>query len=76
MSQIIIDSIAGITLHNGILRIECTTVGADGKPHPSGTLVIPGAIAAQVMQALVNGMQELDKKLKEQQKPPAGQVTN
>jgi hypothetical protein len=39
-------------------------------------LVIPGAIAAQVMQALVNGMQELDKKLKEQQKPPAGQVTN
>jgi hypothetical protein len=76
MTQVLVDGIASISLHNGILRIECTTVGPDGKSHPSGTLVIPGAIAAQVMQALVNGMQELDKKLKEQQKPPAGQVTN
>ena len=76
MTNILVDGIAGITLHNGILRVECTTVGADGKPHPSGTLVIPGPAAAQVIQVLVNGMQELDKKIKEQQKPPTGQVTN
>ena len=42
MTQILIDGIANITLHNGILRIECTAAGADGQPHPSGTLVIPG----------------------------------
>jgi len=76
MTQVLVDGIASISLHNGILRIECTTVGPDGKPHPSGTLVIPGAIAAQVMQTLVNGMQELDKKIKEQLQPAAGQVTN
>jgi len=76
MTNILVDGISNISLHNGILRIECTTVGPDGKPHPSGTLVIPGAIAAQVMQTLVNGMQELDKKIKEQLQPAAGQVTN
>ncbi len=76
MTNILVDGISSISLHNGILRIECTTVGPDGKPHPSGTLVIPGAIATQVMQALVNGMQELDKKIREQQQPPAGHATN
>ena len=76
MTQVLVDGIASISLHNGILRIECTTVGPDGKSHPSGTLVIPGAIAAQVMDTLVNGMQELDKKIKEQLQPAAGQVTN
>ena len=76
MTNILVDGISSISLHNGILRIECTTVGPDGKPHPSGTLVIPGAIATQVVQALVNGMQELDKKIKEQQQPAPGQTTN
>lgn len=71
MSQIIIDGIAGMTLHNGIVRVECTTVQADGKPHPSGTLIIPGAIAGQVIQGLVNGLQQLDKKIREQQAAPA-----
>ena len=76
MTQILIDGITNISFHNGVLRIECITVGPDGKPHPSGTLVIPGAIAGQVMQALVNGMQELDKKLREQQKQAPSQTTN
>ena len=76
MTQILIDGIANITLHNGILRIECTAAGADGQPHPSGTLVIPGVIAGQVVQALVNSMQELDKKLREQaEQAAAGQAS-
>jgi len=75
MTQLLVDGITNITLHNGVLRIECATVRPDGKPHPSGSLVIPGAIATQVMQALVNGMQELEKKLREQP-PPAGRTTN
>ena len=55
-----------------MLRIECVAVGADGQQRPSGTLVIPGAVATQVLQALINGTQELDKKLREQQQmPPA-----
>ncbi len=72
MSQILVDGITNITFHNGILRVECSTVGSDGKPHPSGTLIIPGAVAAPILQALSNGMQELDKKMREKQMPAAG----
>ena len=73
MTQVLIDAIGGLSIHNGVLRIECVAVGADGQPHPSGTLVIPGAVATQVVQALINGTQELEKKLIEQQQmPPAG----
>ena len=66
MAQILIDGITNIAIHNGILRIECTAIGPDGKQHPSGTLVIPGAVAGPVLQALIRGTQELDKKLREQ----------
>jgi len=74
MTQILIDGITNISFHSGVLRIECATVGPDGKPHPSGTLIIPGAVAGQVMQALINGMKELEKKVREQQQqmPAAG----
>jgi hypothetical protein len=75
MNQVLLDGIGHITLHNGVVRIECLTVGSDGKPHPSGTLIIPGAVAGQVLQALVNGTKELEKKLHEQQ-AAAGQPKN
>ena len=40
--------------------------------YPPGPLVIPGAVAGPVLQALISGTQELDKKLREQQQmPPA-----
>jgi hypothetical protein len=75
MNQILIDAVASLSIHNGVLRIECSAAGPDGKPHPSGTLVIPGAVAGQILQALINGMQELEKKLREHQQqtsPVAG----
>jgi hypothetical protein len=67
MSHVLIDGIANLTVSNGVLRVECTAAGADGQSHPSGTLVIPGAVAGQVLQALINGMQELEKKIREHQ---------
>jgi hypothetical protein len=72
MTQLLIDAITNLSIHNGVLRIECAAVGADGQQRPSGTLIIPGAVAAQVLQSLINGTQELDKKLREQEAPPAG----
>ena len=74
MTQILIDGVTNITFHGGVLRVECVTVGPDGKPQPSGTLLIPGPTANQVLQALIKGMQELDKKMREQQQqmPAAG----
>jgi hypothetical protein len=74
MTQILIDGITNISFHNGVLRVECISAGPDGKPHPSGTLAIPGAVAGPVLQALIKGTQELDKKVREaqeQQKMPA-----
>ncbi len=76
MTQILVDGVANITFHSGVLRIECASVGPDGKPHVSGTLVVPGPVAGQVLQAMIKGMQELEKKLREQQQqqqmPAAG----
>jgi hypothetical protein len=54
-----------------VLRVECSAAGPDGQQRPSGVLIIPGPIAAQVVQALANGMTELDKKIREQM-PTAG----
>jgi hypothetical protein len=75
MTQILIDGISNIAFHNAVLRIECVSSGFDGKPQPSGTLVIPGPVAGQVLQALIKGTQELEKKMREQQQqqvPAAG----
>jgi hypothetical protein len=66
MTQIVIDGITNISFLNANLRIECITVGPDGKPHTSGTLVIPGPVANQVLQGLTRGAQELEKKMREQ----------
>jgi hypothetical protein len=71
MNQVLIDAVTNLSIHNGVLRIECVAAGPDGQQRPSGTLVIPGAVAAQVLQALINGTQELEKKLREQM-PTAG----
>ena len=71
MTKILIDGISNLAINNGVLRIECVAVGADGQQHPSGTLVIPGPVAGQVLQALIDGTQGLEKKLREQQQMPA-----
>jgi hypothetical protein len=75
MTQILIDGIANITLHSGVVRVECVTVGFDGKPCSSGTLIIPGASAGQILQTFVSGMQGLEKKLREQQTSAATKPT-
>ncbi len=76
MTQILVDGITNISFHGGVVRVECATVGPDGKPHPTGTLAIPGPVAGQVLQALIKGTQELEKKMREQQQqqqmPAAG----
>lgn len=70
MSKVLIDGIANLSLHNGIVRVECVAVGADGQGHPSGTLMIPASMAATVLNSLIQGVQELDKKIREQVEAP------
>ena len=61
---IIVDRISNIAVSNGILRIECLSISASGQEKPSGTVLIPANVAGAVVQSLVNGMQELEKKLR------------
>ena len=76
MTHLFADSITNMSFHGGVLRVECAAVGPEGKLTPTGVLIIPGPAASQVLQTLIKGMQELDKKMREahaqQQQPAAG----
>ena len=66
MAQILIDGIKSVTIHNGVLRIDCVAAGPNNEERPSGTLLIPGPLAGQVLSALTKAVQELDKRMREQ----------
>lgn len=75
MSVTLIDGVRSVSYFNGVLRIDCVSAGPNNEERPSGTLLIPGGQARQVLNALVNATQELDKRLREQaaqQQAPAG----
>jgi hypothetical protein len=62
---IVVDRIGAIAIMNGVLRIECMAVNAAGQEKASGTLLIPANVAAAVVQSLVTGMQELERKVRD-----------
>jgi hypothetical protein len=66
MTQIFIDGVKSVTMHNGVLRLDCVAAGPNNEERPSGTLLIPANQAAQVIRALTQALQELDKKMREQ----------
>jgi hypothetical protein len=66
MSLTLIDAVKSVVFHNGVLRIDCIAAGPNGEERPSGTLLIPGNQAAQVLNALVEATRELEKRLREQ----------
>ena len=65
MTKMLIDGIRSITLHGNVVRIHCLSVGAEGKPEEAGTLLIPGSEVGPIMQMLVNGLQEMQKQIRE-----------
>lgn len=74
MSMILIDSVKTVAYYNGVLRIDCIAAGPNGEERPSGTLLIPGNQAGQVLKGLVEAVQELEKRLQgqTQQTTPVG----
>jgi hypothetical protein len=73
-TSIVVDRIGAIAMMNGVLRIECVAMSAAGQEKASGTLLIPANVATTVVQSLIKGMQELDRKLRDQTAaPPAAQ---
>ena len=55
MSVILIDGLKTVGFHNGILRIECVQAGPNGEERSSGTLLIPGNQAGQVLKVAGRG---------------------
>ena len=75
MSLTLIDGIKAVSYHNGVVRIDCFSTGPNNEERSSGTLVIPGPRAGQIVQALTQALQELSNKLREHQQqniPTAG----
>jgi hypothetical protein len=62
---ILVDRIGNVAVANGVVRVECTCAGPAGQEQPSGTVLIPTAVAGQVIQSLLNAVQELDKRARE-----------
>ncbi len=71
MSVIMADGIGAVVFHNGILRIECVSAGADRKGHPSGTILIPAPQVNAVLKALIAATSEVEQQLRNQVKQAA-----
>ena len=68
------DAISKITLSNGNLRIQLTQRGADDETVDVGTLIIPAAQAANIVNGLTNSLKQLDERLKTQAQESEGGV--
>ena len=69
MSQILVDTITNVTLANGVVRVDCVATGPNNEQRPSGTVLIPAPQAGVVLNALINAVQELQRKQQEQTTP-------
>ena len=76
MTQLLIDRVTSITLHGNVVRVHCSAIGADGKEEAVGTILIPGNEVGPIMQALVNGLQEMQKQLRERASAAAATPAN
>jgi Flp pilus assembly protein TadD len=62
-TQILIEGIKALTLHNGVMRVECIAAGPNTRARPSGTLLIPSSQVAQILRGLVQTVQDPAKRL-------------
>ena len=76
MIQMLVDRITAISVHNGVLRIECSAVGPKGDQEAVGTLLIPANQAGPFVQALAKNMQELEKRVTEQVQAAGAKTTS
>jgi len=52
------------------------TIGPEGKEQSAGTLLIPGSEVGPIMQTLVNGLQEMQKQMRERSAAAAAPAGN
>ena len=74
MNQFLIENIANVSLSNGVVRIQCTSTGADGETQTAGELVIPAGQYSAVVQGLQNAGQQLQARQEEQKQQQEGEA--
>ena len=67
MNQILIENIANASLSNGVVRIQCTSTGADGDTQTAGEVLIPVGQYSAVVQSLQNAGQQLEQQMRDRQ---------
>ena len=63
--MMLIEQIGAATFANGLVRIQCLAAGADGQLKETGTIEVPGNVAAELVNALVNTLNSLETQLSE-----------
>ena len=66
--MLLIDGIQNVTMVDGLIRVQVTQVGSDGKQKGVEEIAIPASQFATVVQALQQAGQNLQQRLQEQQK--------
>ena len=61
----LVEGLGSITFVNGVLRVQLTSINAEGKFIDAGSLEIPGAKVGDIIQGLANGSQGIIEKLNE-----------
>ena len=65
----LIDGVAGMTISNGVLRVAVGRIDANGETSTED-IFIPANCINNVVQALVQGVEELNTKLADENKGP------
>jgi tetratricopeptide (TPR) repeat protein len=60
-TQIFIDAVNTLAIHNGVLRIACVTEGPHSEERPSGTLLIPSRKVEQILGLILQAVRRLGK---------------
>lgn len=70
--MLLIDGIQNVSMANGLVRVQVTRVGADGKSSGVEEIAIPANQYGNVVQALQQAGQNLQQRLQENQKQQEG----
>jgi tetratricopeptide (TPR) repeat protein len=62
----LLDAVKAVTIHNGLLRIDCVGIGTKEQERLSGILLIPASQARQILRSMVQAVHELKNKLRQQ----------
>ena len=61
----IVEGLGSVTFVNGILRVQTTSINAEGRSQESGNIEIPGGLVGDVIQALAKATQGISEKINE-----------